>query len=217
MQQLPLRICRLVLLVLGCCGLAVFATGSVAAQGARVWLDPETLELAVDDVVTVDIRVDNVVQMAGAEVHLTYDPALLEVVDADPATEGIQIAHGDFLSPDFVVQNGADQAAGTLDYAIACMPLDKAVSGDGVLARITLRGLAGGEAPVAIHTVLLANSQGQMIAAETGSSQAVISRPSSPAVWLLIGLAVTVVAIATGATMVLRNAVSAHNQKGGEG
>jgi hypothetical protein len=182
-----------------------------------VWLDPETLELATGDVATLDIRVENVAHMAGAEVHLTYDPALLEVVDADPATEGVQIAHGDFLSPDFVVQNGADQLGGTLDYAIACMPLDKAVSGDGVLARITFRALAGGEASVAIQSALLADSQGQMIAVETGSSQAVVSRPGSPVVWLLIGLAVTVIAIATGAIVVLRNAISVHNQKGGEG
>ncbi len=202
------KLCRLALILLGCWGLAVWVAGSVAAQGAKMWLDPLTLNLAPGDEGVLDIRVENVTQLAGAEIHLTFDPALLEVVDADPSTGGAQIAHGDFLSPDFVAQNIADPTTGTVDYAIACMPLKKAVSGSGMLSRITFRALDGGETLVEIRSALLADMQGQPIAVETGSSVVVIGRPGpSPMVWGMIGL--VAVAVATGFVAVVWNAVQA--------
>ena len=195
MQQLLVKFCHFVLILLGCWGLIVWRADPTVAQGARVWLDPATLDLNPGDVGTLDIRVENVVQMAGAEVHLAFDPALLEVVDADPSTEGAQIAHGDFLSPDFVVQNIATPDTGSVDYAIACIPVDKAVSGSGVLARVTLRALGGGETLIEIRSALLADMQEQPIAVETDGSVVLISRPGpSLTVWALVGLVAAVVA-----------------------
>jgi hypothetical protein len=171
-----------------------------------MWLDPATLDLAPGDVETLDVRVEHVSELAGAEVSLTFDPALLEVVDADPSAEGAQIAHGDFLSPDFVVQNTADSTGGTVHYAIACMPLDEAVSGGGVLAHVTFRALAEGETLVNIRSALLADRHRQPIAVETDSSVVVIARPGpSPGVWTLIGL--VAVAVAAGSIAVVWNAV----------
>lgn len=206
MQQLPLKLRRSALILLGCWGLIAWIVGPVAAQGANMWLDPTTLDLAPGDVGTLDIRVENVTQLAGAEVNLTFEPTLLEVVDADSSTEGVQIAHGDFLSPDFIVQNVADSATGTVNYAIACLPLDKAVSGDGVLARITFRALAEGETLVNIRGALLADAQRQPIAVETDSSVVAIGRPGpSLGVWALIGLVAA--AVVAGVIAVVWNAV----------
>jgi hypothetical protein len=206
MRKLSLRVRYWAPILLGCWGLIAWSLGSAAAQGAQIWLDPATLDLAPGDVGTLAIRVENVTDLAGAEVSLTFDPALLEVADADPSAEGAQIAHGDFLSPDFVVQNTADPTIGTVDYAIACMPLDKAVSGSGVLARITFRALAEGETSVTIRSALLADVQRQPIAVETGSSVVVVARSGpSPGVWALIGLVAA--AVAAGFIAVVWNAV----------
>jgi hypothetical protein len=206
MQQLSLKLRHWVQILFGCWWLVAWILGPVAAQGAQIWLDPATLDLAPGGVGTLDIRVENVTQLAGAEVNLTFDSALLEVMDADPSTEGTQIAHGDFLSPDFVVQNAADPAIGTVGYAIACMPLDKAVSGSGVLARITFRALAEGETLVTVRSALLADKQRQPIAVETDSSVVVITRSGpSPAVWVLIGLVAA--AVAAGSVAVVWNAI----------
>lgn len=194
--------------LLFCWGLVAWSTGPVAAQGSRIRLAPETLTLAPGDVGTVEIRVEDVVQLAGAEVHLAFDSTLLEVVDADPATEGMQIAHGGFLSPDFVVQNVTDPSAGTIDYAIVCMPLDKAVSGNGVLARITFRALAEGETLVDISSAILGDVQNQSIPLETVSSIVVIGHPGqSLEVWVLIGL--VAVAVAAGLVAVVWRTVKA--------
>jgi hypothetical protein len=206
MRKLSLRVRYWAPILLGCWGLIAWSLGSAAAQGAQIWLDPATLDLAPGDVGTLAIRVENVTDLAGAEVSLTFDPTLLEVADADPSAEGAQIAHGDFLSPDFVVQNTADPTIGTVDYAIACMPLDKAVSGSGVLAHITFRALAEGETSVTIRSALLADVQRQPIAVETGSSVVVVARSGpSPGVWALIGLVAA--AVAAGFIAVVWNAV----------
>jgi len=193
--------------------LIVWAAGSASAQGAQLWLDPSSLNLAPGDVKTVSIRVKNVTELAGAEVHLTYDPALLEVVDADAETDGVQIAHGDFLSPEFVVQNTADGTTGAVDYAIALMSLDNAASGDGVLARITFRGLSKGKTTIAVQGVLLADKDGQPIDVETESSQAVVGGSGFSIVWVLIGLAGVIVLI--GVALILRNTALSRPQKGG--
>jgi len=200
-----------VLILLGCWGLiVVWGTGPAVAQGTRVWLDPATLELSPGDTGTLDIWVEDVAQLAGVEVHLTFDPVLLEVVDADPSMEGAQISHGDFLSPDYVVQNVADPATGTIDYAIACMPVDKAVSGSGVLAHVAFSTLAEGETQVTIRSVLLGDVQGQPIAVviESDSSVVVIRRLGpSLTVWVLIGLVAA--AVVAGSIVVVWRTVKA--------
>ncbi len=181
---------------------------STGAQSTRVWLDPARLEIAPGGAGTLSIRVENVHQLAGAEVHLTFDPALLEATDEDPLTEGVQIAHGDFLSPDFVAQNIVEPGNGTIDYAIACIPVDKAVSGSGVLARLSLHALSEGETLVSIRSVLFADPQGQPIETDADSSLVVISRSGPPlTVWGLIGLVAIIVAI--GLVAVVWSAIKA--------
>lgn len=199
---------RSALILFVCWGLVIGIAMSTGAQSTRIWLDPARLEMAPGDTGTLEIRVENVHQLAGAEVHLIFDPALLEVIDEAPSTEGVQIAHGDFLSPDFVAQNIAEPGAGTIDYAIACIPVDKAVSGSGVLARLSFHALSEGETLVTIRSVLFADPQGQPIETDADSSLLVVSRSGPPStVWGLIGLVAAIVAI--GLVVVVWSAIKA--------
>ncbi len=185
------------------------AGAALAQSGAKVTLTPQKLALAPGDTGMLEIRIADVAQLAGAEVHLTYDPALLEIADADPEMEGVQINHGDLLSPDFVVQNVSDKSGGTIDYAIVCMPVDKAVSGSGVLARINFAVRAEGEAEIAIRSVLLSNMQGQPIEVEIGPGAIVTSHAGSPVtVWIVIGAIALI--IAAGFAVVVWRAIRAH-------
>ncbi|MDY0018764.1 MAG: LysM peptidoglycan-binding domain-containing protein [Anaerolineae bacterium] len=139
----------------------------VNAQGTVVRVAPAAATVVQGATVAVTIQIDNVSNLFGAEVHLTFDPALIEVVDADVNTAGTQIGHGGFLSPDFVARNEVNQAAGTIDYAISQMPDHAAATGSGVLATITFRGKSAGSSAVAITTALLADSNGAGITAAT--------------------------------------------------
>ena len=77
-----------------------------------------------------------------------FDPAVLEVVDANPAQDGVQIVPGSFLKPDFVVRSLADNAAGTIWYASTQVSPTLPVSGTGVLFSAVLRAkVAAAEIP----------------------------------------------------------------------
>lgn len=198
-----------IVLLLGLTSILFFALAHPAAgQEVTLRLEPETVELAPGDEAVLEIKVENIEQLAGAEFHLTFDPILLEIVDQNASEKGVQIAHGDFLSPDFVAQNLIQLDKGTIDYAIACMPVEKAVSGSGTLARVTVRALSEGKTIVDIHRSLLSNPQGQPIGTTTESSVVTISRRRlSPTTQGLVGI--TALAVVSGLGAVIWRTVKA--------
>jgi len=163
-------------------------TGS-AQEGATVRLEPLPGQEGAD-AVTVAIRIENATRLYGAEVHLAFDPARLEVQDADPDKEGIQIQAGDFPSPDFVVQNQADNARGTIDYAVTQLAPREAVDGSGVFAKVTVEGKDKGTSSLTFVAAKLANPDGQEIPSQTVDGQVeIIATAASDGVnsGLLIG------------------------------
>ena len=149
------------------------------AQGTTVTVDPSSGEVAVGATTAVNIRIGNVSDLYGFEVHLTFDPALLEVVDADPDKAGVQIQPGTFLSPDFVAQNVVDQAAGKVDFAVAQMAPSEPVSGSGVLVLVTFMGKAGGTSDINL-VVLLSDRDGRAITASTSGGRITVTGGPSP-------------------------------------
>jgi len=125
------------------------------------------------DVVTVAIRIENAIRLYGVEAHLAFDPTHLEVEDADPDTEGIQIQAGDFPSPDFVVQNQADNAKGTIDYTVTQLAPREAVDGSGVLATVTVKGKD--TSSLTFVGAKLANPDGQEIPSQIVDAQVEIT------------------------------------------
>lgn len=109
------------------------------------------------ETIEVLIRVENVANLAGAEIHLSFDPTILEVIDAKASDSGVQISDGTLLSPDFTALNQVDNAAGTIDYAIVQIGR-KEVAGEGVLATIDFRGKASGEAAITFRGIQAAPS-----------------------------------------------------------
>lgn len=111
-----------------------------AQEGARVYLQPVD---STDSHLTVDIMADNVTDMYGAEVQLTYDPAVISVQDANPNQEGIQIEAGNLLPADkgFVVANKVNESEGTIIFALTLLNPAPPVTGSGPLARVTFNVL----------------------------------------------------------------------------
>jgi hypothetical protein len=108
----------------------------------------------------VALRAENVSDLTAFQVHLGFDPDMLEVVF---------IESGGFLEPDFIVQNAFDNAAGTLDYAAAQLGRP-AVQGSGDLLKISFRARASGTVtidfrftPAAPDGALLADIDGRSI------------------------------------------------------
>jgi hypothetical protein len=132
--------------------------------------EPIAASGTVGEVVSVDLYVENVLDLYGADVRLSFDPAFLQVVDADPAVSGVQIQLlGDFLTPDFVLRKIADNAAGTIWYAVTQTNPTEPRSGSGSLARVSFQALQAGVITVPFTYEKLVRSDGSRISAVTQS------------------------------------------------
>jgi len=167
------------------------ATAPILAQGAMVRIEPSSATVKVGEDVEVQVLVEDVTGMQGLEIHLVYDTAYLDVIDTNSDKEGINAQLSAFLPPDLVAQNVVDEANGQIDIAIAALGIEAAASGSGAIATITFRGKAAGASPLTFANVVLADSDGNAIAASTQDSQITVTGGGlSPTVGILIGLAV---------------------------
>jgi hypothetical protein len=135
---------------------------------------------AVGEQFTVDIRLDNIQTLYGAQVDLSFDPNILEVVDAYDFLPGLQIEDGDFLIPDVTIRNGANNQAGTIQYAISRQGAKPGVSGSGTLARITFRGRGDGSSSLNFSKVVLSNPQSAPINVQQLGGQIVVAQQEPP-------------------------------------
>lgn len=127
---------------------SLILTVPVIAQGAAiVKVDPAQTTIALGQQVTVFIKIDNVTDLVGGEIHMTFNANVLEVLDADPNTDGVQISNGGMLVADFSGQNEADNVNGRIDFGIQQINRS-AVTGSGTFAVINFRGKAAGDSPV---------------------------------------------------------------------
>lgn len=103
------------------------------------WLDGPSGEIAVDQEMTVTVRISDVVGLYGVEFSLNFTPTQLQVLDADLGAPGVQIAAAECPQPDFTVQNVVSNTAGTIEYAVTHLNPTSPFSGDCDVAHIRFR------------------------------------------------------------------------------
>jgi hypothetical protein len=156
--------------------LVVLPATVYAAGQPQLQLSADKSQLRVGQQVTVEVQVKHAPPIYGADVGLSFDQTLLEVVDADTGTAGIQVQPGRFLdaSQGFFLQHQVDNAAGTIDYALTLLNPAPPAEGNGVLVRVTFRAKAAGQATVTIVEGLFGTQTGETIAPSLGSVQITI-------------------------------------------
>jgi hypothetical protein len=118
----------------------------------------------------VDIYIQDVVDLYGADVQLSFDTGIAQVVDADPNLPGVQIQPlATFLVPGFVIKKEANNSAGTVWYAATQINPSPPVSGSGPLARITFRAVAPGAFTLAVTSAQLSKAGGIPIPVTTAN------------------------------------------------
>lgn len=153
------------MMLLGFAGPApVFASSTVS-------LGSGTLDIAAGQTAPLPVTVSDIQGLYGFEIHLSFDPAVVEVVDADPGASGVQVKVGDFLAPDFVVLNHADNQTGKIDIGLTQMNPREAKSGSGTLFTISFLGRTTGQSTqVQITNGLFADRDGMPIAVAPAAS-----------------------------------------------
>jgi LysM repeat protein len=152
----------------------------VAAQTSTVRLTPASQAIGVGESATITLRAESVDSLYGYQVELSFDPAVLEVVDADPAKTGVQVSLGTFLKPDFVQQNNANNATGQVTVVISQLAPTSPVSGSGDLLTVTFEGKADGQSTIGFADLKLAKSDGTEIVATTQTAQITVGTPTQP-------------------------------------
>lgn len=135
-------------------------------------IDTSTVEnISVNETFSATIFINETTDLTALELHLSFDPGLLEVVE---------LKNGGFVAADFTVQNTYDNAAGTIDYAIAQIGRDPA-KGSGNILEIIFRAKGSGKSDIlfrgtsaAPEGALLSDSSGQAIGFIAFTGQVVI-------------------------------------------
>jgi hypothetical protein len=186
MKKLMLLLFRLIV----CCALlapGLLAVDSAHAQASAVIrLSPATGSFYEGARFTIQVYIENVTDLYGVDVLLEFDPAVLQVVDADLLTAGIQSEPlSGFLVPGFVVRNEADNSAGTVWYVVTQLNPTPPASGSGAVLEITFDALSTGSTAVTFSKASMATRLGQTIPTSTmDSTYQIISQDSIQRIYI---------------------------------
>jgi hypothetical protein len=159
-------------------GLAQPAKAQV--NNAIVRMENPVFEVGMGQVETLVIVLENAQDVYGIDLRAAFDPAYVEVADSDPAKNGTQLIPGDFIKPDFLVRNEADNQAGTLIYVATQVNPTLPATGSGAVLSIQLRGLKMGKSAFTITSVQIADRQGNLLPVSSEDGSIVVGTPKPP-------------------------------------
>ncbi len=169
---------------------AVAGRAPLAAQGATGRIVPSAASVPAGDEVALTLRVDGVTDLAGFQVGLTWDAALLALEEVAPgdwlATSGRQVE----TVPPRVTERSLD----FLVYTLPPAPDDPrpGVDGGGVLATARFRTRAPGQAIVNLRQLLLTTTANAPILAEVeGATFDIVAAPTPVPPRILLPYAIT--------------------------
>ncbi len=150
----------------------LLGVGAAAAAGPAIARpDPLSSTVLPGSTFTVDLYLQDVTNAYGADIRMCFDPALLQVQDANTARPGVQIQPlASFMQPGFVIKqeafNAADPArencktSGLVWYAFTQLNPAEPKTGSGPLAQVTFKALKAGVSPLAIEYQKTADRDG---------------------------------------------------------
>jgi len=105
---------------------------------------------------TISVNVENAPLIYGVDIRLSFDPAMLEVV---------QMEAGSFIDREqgLILQEGHDNQKGSVDYALALRHPAPPVEGAGTLLNVTFQAKSAGQAHVRLEQGQFGTQKGEVI------------------------------------------------------
>jgi hypothetical protein len=126
-----------------------------------VRVDPERLETTLCDLRrTTLIKVEDMSNLTGVELEVTYDPDVIQVIDAEPGQRGVQVRRDPVFDTASIVQNAVDTRNGRIFFAADLLG-GQTIAGDQNLIAIDWRPQQVGTSPVVLARVVLRDAAGQ--------------------------------------------------------
>ncbi|MEM7533926.1 MAG: cohesin domain-containing protein [Chloroflexota bacterium] len=148
-----------------------------SSSGSIITVIPEEIDLFPNEVVTASIVVSDITALYGTQLELSYDPDVIEIVDAYDFAGGTQIQHGSFLTAETTIKNVVDPVNGTIHFAISLQGAEPGANGSGTLAQFAIKGLVTGSSPISLTNVVLSDPQSQAISYTAQSGQVIVKKP----------------------------------------
>ncbi|MBN1261612.1 MAG: hypothetical protein JXB35_13120 [Anaerolineae bacterium] len=147
--------------------LAALIAGSASsvwgAPGTVARIVPATGEVAIDETVDVVVEIVDVEGLYGVDISVAFDPTVIEVLDADPNLNGVQVGLGLFLDSGFALINAADNNDGTVHFVMTQLNPSEPKDGTGNLIVMRVRGKREATTPIQLVDVQLARRDGTSI------------------------------------------------------
>ena len=137
-----------------------FETGTEYTLSTGIGYTFSKTPIHLGDTFTLDIRAENVSDLAGWQFDIAFDPAALEAID---------VSEGDFLKTDggttFFQSGSIDNAAGKIIGLSAARLSTQGVNGTGVLLQVRFKAKSAGETQLALQKFQFGSSTGDNISA----------------------------------------------------
>lgn len=148
-----------------------------ASAPAVVRIEPAAQQVITGGIITATIEISQVENLYGADARLTFDPAVLAVVDADAGQAGAQIVPGPLLTNQgsgMIFINQAVNATGSITYVSFLLNPAVPFSGTSALAYVRFVALAPGPSALAFSYVELSSNTGGILPHATEHGQIVV-------------------------------------------
>lgn len=128
---------------------------------AIVRCDPSSVFGYTDGTVSIDLYIQDVIALYGADMVVTFDTSIASVVDQNSSLPGVQIQPlSTFLVPGFTLFQVADNTAGTIHYATTQLNPQEPATGSGPVARVTFQPKTYGEFTMTFTYHMLSDRNG---------------------------------------------------------
>jgi subtilisin family serine protease len=123
---------------------------------------PSNVRVTVDATATTTLQANAISNLYSVTLRLTFDPNIVQVVDADPGTPNVQIAVGALMSGrDYTVtRNEVDNTTGVVEFALSLRGAALPITGSGPVAVITWQGKGVGQSALTLQQSRLAHPDG---------------------------------------------------------
>ncbi len=125
---------------------------------------PPELGLAPGAQETLYFFIQDVQDLYGLEFQLAFDPNVVEVVDADPDQEGVQIWPAEWWKDGFVAVNKVDNEIGRIDFAATLLRPALPASGTRAIAAISFAARKTGSSTLRVKSAILSTRNAEVIA-----------------------------------------------------
>ncbi len=172
----------LVCAILCLCCVCFFLLSAKAQEEQEVYVYPDPIELEVGEgeIASLAVVIEDGQEVFSIDLRATFDPAVIEVIDADPTKDGVQVSPGTLPPPDTVTRNSVDNATGTIRYTAAKKVTTSAGSSVGAAFSLQVRGKeAGQESWFIIELAEIKNRQGYPFAVLIDSGLISVVEPSA--------------------------------------